>query len=210
MTPDIQLSWFLWLCLRGHPSMGPPPDRTPGSCWLNVFLASPWSVIKMNSADCRCLLERLLISLGQAGRSERSCFFPYLCVFVDLFLLLFFLIFCVGAQHLFSLFAQFQYSRGGAACIILSALHSSTNSRFRCQKTHTIYLCDLQSLCGTAIFCMCIDELCNHTFFLLSFHLDYISLINIHHVFFFEHLAAGSKRLRLMRDGWSFFGWLTS
>lgn len=95
----VSVAVFTWTSVGG-----PPPDRTPASGWLNVYLylASLWSIIKKNSADCRCLLECLLISLGQPAEVKGHVF-PYLYMFVCMFLLLFFLIFCVGAQRLFSL-----------------------------------------------------------------------------------------------------------
>lgn len=53
---------------------------------LSFFLASPWNVIKMNSADCRCFLECLLISPGGSRQKLKVMFFH---IFARLFICLF-------------------------------------------------------------------------------------------------------------------------
>lgn len=172
----------------------------------------------MKFADCRCFLECLLISLGQPAEVKGHVF-PYRCMFGDLFVSVAFLfnILLIFKNSIIlcrcTAFIQFIRSTQirQRRCSVQSVLHSSTNSRLRCQKTRTIYL--FQSLCGSGIFTLCIDELCNNTFFLQSFHLDYFPPINTHHVFFlffFLNIRLLGKPGRWGMAGVSLDGWLHS
>lgn len=138
-------------CLRR--SVGRPADRAPASGWLNVYLyASLWRVIKKNSADCRCLLECLLISLGQPAEVKGHVF-PYLSMFAYLWAVVAFPFNILARCAVFIPFiqlVQLQQRRRSLIGVHLwklkdFALHSSTDSRFICQKTCTICPCVIQS-----------------------------------------------------------------
>lgn len=101
----------------------------------------------MNSTDCRCLLECLLISLGQPAEVKGHVF-PYLRMFVYLCAVVAFLFNILGRCTVFMPFIQWiqiQQRRCRLTGVHpyklkVCALPSSTNSRFLCQKTLTQFV----------------------------------------------------------------------
>lgn len=89
MSPDIQLSWFLGLCFRGYPWVGPPPDPTPGSGWLNVYLFFFW---RLRGTELKWILPIADVSLnvcwflrgGSRQKLKVMFFHIFACLFICL------------------------------------------------------------------------------------------------------------------------------
>lgn len=158
-APRVQLPWLLQVCQQIWPhQVFTFVCGTSG--WSNgsfrlikcLSLWSLWRVLRKNSADCRCLLECLLISLGQPAEVKGHVF-PYLSMSVYLWAVVAFPFNILGRCAVFIPFiqlVQLQQRRRRLIGVHLwklkdFALHSSTDSRFICQKTCTICPCVIQS-----------------------------------------------------------------
>lgn len=116
-----------------------------------IFISAPchaWRslrrVIKMTSANCKCLQKCSLASLGQSAKMKgHICPSLFVCLFVYLLVVVAFLFSIPGEHTVFTQFwecfgekGRYQASCGdffpffAAKVQILSALHSTTNLRF--------------------------------------------------------------------------------